>query len=129
MVAGRWLAGLVTAAALANGPTPAVPIPGWGTGGPPAATVCWIWDANLPVGTPIPSAYTRRVRQIVVSQGPDGLGRWQSFERDLEADFLRAFGDESRTVPPMVALAIGADSDNSGGRSLAWLSPLRWADH
>lgn len=90
----------------------------------PAATLCYLWDATLPAGTVLPNAYTARVRFMVLDSGAAALGRWQRHERDLAADFQQAFGHESATVPPLVAIVIGADSDNTGGKSLAYLAEL-----
>lgn len=91
----------------------------------PAATLCYVWDARLAAGTVLDNAYSRRVRWIVLRGADTGLSSWQSERRDLQADFLRAFGDESRSVPPVLAVAVGADADNTGGRSLAYLAGLR----
>jgi Protein of unknown function (DUF3047) len=88
----------------------------------PTATLCYVWDASsLPHDTLLHNAFTHRVRFIVVHGTP---GRWSEERHDLAADFLRAFGDESRTVPPLEGIAIGADSDNTGSHSLAWLGAL-----
>lgn len=91
----------------------------------PAATVCYVWDAHLPAGTVLDNAFSRRLRYIVL-HGPEApLHTWQTERRDLHADFLRLFGDESRTVPPLRAVAVGADADNTQGHSLAHVDALR----
>ncbi len=87
----------------------------------PTATLCYVWDAGLPAGTLLRNAHTARVR-FITAQG--ALGTWRSERRDLAADFRRAFGDESDTVPPLTAVLIGADADNTGGRSIAHLDDL-----
>lgn len=88
----------------------------------PNATLCYVWDPTWPRGSVVPNAYTRRVRFVTL----DGArGAWQSERHDLEADFLRAFGDESRTVPALTAIAIGADADNTGARSVGWIDAVR----
>jgi hypothetical protein len=88
----------------------------------PAATLCYVWDAALPAGTLLDNAYSRRVRLLVLRGAGDAAGRWQSERRDLAADFLRAFGDEARgEVPPVLAIAVGADADNTRGRSTAFV--------
>lgn len=90
----------------------------------PAATLCYLWDATVPAGTVLPNAYTARVRFMVLDSGAAALGRWQGHERDLAADFKQAFGQESPAVPPLLAIVVGADSDNTGGSSLAYLADL-----
>jgi len=92
----------------------------------PAATVCYVWDSRLGADTALPNAHSKRVRYLVL-QGPDApLGQWRSEQRAVAADFLRLFGDESPTVPPVIAIAVGADSDNTGGTSLSYIGDIRW---
>ena len=88
----------------------------------PHATLCYVWDPSWPRGTVLPNAYTRRVRFI--TQG-GALGAWLVERHDLSADFLRAFGDETRQVPALRAILVGADADNTGGRSIAWIDALQ----
>jgi hypothetical protein len=84
----------------------------------PAATVCYIWDPHLPVGTEATSPFTGRVRYIVL-RGPDeALHHWVHERRDIAADFIKLFGDESHELPPLVGIAVGADSDNTKSHSL-----------
>lgn len=97
------------------------------TGAPlPTATLCYVWDSTLPAGTVLSNAYTRRVRLITLTGSP---GTWQSHSRDLGADFLRVFGDESTVVPPLSAIAVGADADNTAGHAAGWLDDLRLEPH
>ena len=84
----------------------------------PSATLCYVWDGTLAPGTLLPNAYTARVRFIVLDSGEQRLGQWVAHSRDLAADFRRAFGEESDAVPPLQAVLVGADADNTGGRSL-----------
>jgi len=113
----------------------------------PAATLCYVWaplasagaasaaggagsGARGPAGGPgltgivLPNAHTRRMRWMVLRGAESPLGAWQVEQRDLRADFLRAFGDETATVPPLVAVLVGADADNTGGHGLGWLQDL-----
>ena len=92
----------------------------------PGATVCYVWDTKLAQDTLLPNAYSRRVRWLVLDGNSAPLGRWRAHTRDLHADFLRAFGDESSSVPPLLAIVVGADADNTGGQSLGYLRPLQW---
>lgn len=87
----------------------------------PSATVCYVWDPSWPEGTVVPNAYTRRVRYLTLGTA---VRSWQAVQRDLAADFLRAFGDETTSVPPLLAIAVGADADNTGGDSLGFITDL-----
>ena len=64
------------------------------------------------------------MRYIVLESGDDRLNRWVSERRDLGADFLRLFKDESPTVPPIVGIAIGADADNTHAHSISYVSGI-----
>jgi hypothetical protein len=90
----------------------------------PAATLCYVWDANLPPQTVLPNAYTRRLRWIVLQGAGGPLARWQVERRDVAADFIAAFGDETRELPPLRAVLVGADADNTGSRSVAHVADL-----
>jgi len=91
----------------------------------PTATICYVWDQKLPAGTAIDNAFTRRQRYIVVESGNDRLDRWVAEKRDLAADFTKLFSDESGTVvPPIVGVAVGADSDNTKAHSVSYVSGL-----
>lgn len=87
----------------------------------PTATLCYVWEPSLPRGTLLSNAYTRRVRIVTLGGAP---GQWQAERHDLAADFRRAFADESQTVPPLIAIAVGADADNTGAHSVAFLDAL-----
>lgn len=87
----------------------------------PTATLCYVWDATLAPGSVVISPYTRRVRSIVVHSPP---GQWQTERHDLGSDFLRIFGDEAQRVPPVTAILVGADTDNTSSHSVAHLSEI-----
>lgn len=99
------------------------------TGEPlPAATLCWLWGRAEPAGAVLENAYSRRVRMIVLRGQADAPGRWFDEERDVAADFRRAFGDEwadAARLPPLVALVVGADADNTGAASRVFVAGLR----
>ena len=85
----------------------------------PTATICYVWDTTLPVGTALDNAFTQRIRYIVVESGAAKSGAWVSEQRDLAADFRRLFGAESPEVPKVTGVALGADADNTQGHSIA----------
>jgi hypothetical protein len=90
----------------------------------PAATLCYVWDATLPPGTVLRNAHSPRLRWWVL-RGPESTpGQWLAERRDLGADLLQAFGDETKTLPPLLAIGVGADADNTGARALSYVDAL-----
>ena len=95
------------------------------TGEPlPYATLMYVWDHRYPVGTVIPHARSARIKTLVIESGPERLGRWVDFERDVAADYETAFGK-----PPLRVngIALMTDSNNTRHASTAWYGPLSWA--
>jgi hypothetical protein len=90
----------------------------------PGATVCYVWDARLAAGTALDNAFTRRMRYIVVRSGAGPLKQWMSERRDVAADFVKLFGAELDHMPPITAVAVGADADNTHTQSLAYVGSL-----
>ncbi len=92
----------------------------------PSATLCYVWDKRYAPGTSGANPYSARVRYIVLDGLGAPLGQWASQRRRVAEDFQRLFGKESPVTPPVIAVAIGGDSDNTQGQSQAYLSQLRW---
>lgn len=95
----------------------------------PAATLCYVWDSVYPAGLQGPNPYTPRVRFITLQGQGAPLAQWQTQTRDVAADFARLFADElppGAPVPPVRAVLIGADSDNTGAQSVAWVQSIQW---
>jgi hypothetical protein len=89
--------------------------------GLPAATICYVWDGKAAAGTIAASAYTSRVKMIVVESGAAHVKRWVDVERNVAADFRAAFGEE----PPRVsAIAVGTDTDNTGSFATAYFGDI-----
>jgi len=93
----------------------------------PAATLCYVADPRAPAGTIVPSAYSARVKLMVLRS--DALpGPWWVEERDLLADFQHAFGAEHGPgMPPIAAVALAADTDQAGGELNAFFGDLEWS--
>jgi hypothetical protein len=91
---------------------------------PPYAVLMYIWTDHVPAGTVIPSAHTSQVKMIAVASGKADLGRWQSVERDLGADYRKAFGGEPG---PLTGVAAMTDTDNTGSHAVGRYSGLRIA--
>lgn len=84
---------------------------------PPYATLMYVWDSQLPVGTVVINPRSDRIRKIVVDSGPTQLHRWRDHRRDLAADFRLAFGE---APGPLTSMAVMTDSDNSRASARTW---------
>jgi hypothetical protein len=91
----------------------------------PTATICYVWGNIEPVNLIQASLFTRRVVFIVVDNKESSAKTWITHSRNLHADFLKAFGAETLTVPPVRAILVGADSDNTTGQSMGYISDLK----
>jgi len=90
----------------------------------PAAALCYVWDNRLPVGTIRDNAYTGFVKMIVATSGKARQGDWVALQRDIAADYRRAFG----TAPPRInGIAVAVDTDNTGESTVSWFGDIRFA--
>lgn len=89
---------------------------------PPYATLMYIWSEQLPAETLIPSAHSGQVKMLVVGSGKDGLGQWQTLQRDVRADYRRAFDADPGLL---VGVGVMTDTDNTGGKALGRYAGIR----
>jgi hypothetical protein len=90
----------------------------------PYATLMYIWENHLPEGTVIEHHFSTRIKMIVAGSGRKDLDLWHEERVNLLEDFHRAFGEE----PPRVrSVGIMSDSDNTGGRAVAYFGDIRFA--
>jgi hypothetical protein len=89
----------------------------------PYATLMYVWCNSRAPGSVIHNPRTSRVRKLVVESGATNLDRWLDYERDVRADFMRAFGE---APGPLVGIAIMSDSDNTKSLARAWYGPVRF---
>lgn len=95
------------------------------TGEPlPYATLMYVWCNTRAPGSVIISPRTDRIRKIVVESGAKNLNTWMDYERNIRADFEKAFGE-----PPGALLGIGimTDTDNTHTNTRAWYGQVRLA--
>ncbi|WP_150911753.1 DUF3047 domain-containing protein [Marinobacter halotolerans] len=83
----------------------------------PGNALNYIWANQLDKGTLVANPFTDTTMMIAVESGNDKAGQWLSAERDIVADYRRAFGAEP---PAIVGVAIMSDSDNTGASARAW---------
>lgn len=92
------------------------------TGEPlPYATLMYVWSNSRPIDTVITNPRTDRIRKIVVESGATGLNNWLRYDRNIRADFEKAFGE----LPgALVGIGIMTDTDNTKTKAQAWYGPL-----
>jgi Protein of unknown function (DUF3047) len=78
---------------------------------PPRAALAYVFTHKGKPSEVIASPFTSRVKKIVVDADPASVGKWKSFERDVYADYKRAFGEEPTRIS---GVAIMVDTDNTG---------------
>ncbi len=88
----------------------------------PYATLMYVWCNHRPPGTVIQNPRTDRIRKLVVESGSDRLNQWLEYERDVRADYERAFGEQPGAL---IGVAIMTDADNTQSRARAWYGPVR----
>ena len=92
------------------------------TGEPlPYATLMYVWGNHRAPGSVIINPRTDRIRKLVLESGPQQLGRWLDYERDIRADYEKAFGEAPGAL---LAIGIMTDTDNTRGSTLAWYGPV-----
>ncbi|MBI4341197.1 MAG: DUF3047 domain-containing protein [Candidatus Omnitrophica bacterium] len=84
----------------------------------------YVWSSTLPVGTVLESPYSDSSKIIVVESGSAALGQWRRVERNLHDDYRRCFMEEP---PPVVAIGVMNDTDNTHSEALAYFDELRIA--
>ena len=83
----------------------------------PFAAIQYVWDAKATTESVYPNGNTTRIKKLVARSGPDGLGSWQTFSRDVRADFRRAFpGEEPGEIE---SVGLMTDTDSLGGKAEA----------
>ncbi|MCY7305515.1 MAG: DUF3047 domain-containing protein [Rhodoferax sp.] len=93
------------------------------TGEPlPYATLMYVWCNETAAGTVLNGNRTGRIRKLVLESGGAKLNQWLDYERDIRADFEKAYGE-----PPgaLVAIGIMTDTDNTRSAATAWYGPVR----
>ena len=93
------------------------------TGEPmPYATLMYVWCNHRAPGTVVFNPRTDRIRTLVVESGAGRLNQWLDYERDIRADYEKAFGEAPGAL---VGIGIMTDSDNTRSQARAWYGPLQ----
>lgn len=95
------------------------------TGEPmPYATLMYVWCNKRAPGSVIVNPRTDRIRELVVESGMKNLNQWMDYERDIRADFEKAFGEMPGAL---IGIGIMTDTDNTRTTARAWYGPVKLA--
>lgn len=88
----------------------------------PYATLMYVWCNTREPGSVIVNPRTDRIRKLVVESGAGRLRQWVDYERDIRADYEKAFGEAPGAL---VGIGIMTDSDNTRTSTHAWYGPVK----
>ncbi len=89
----------------------------------PYATLMYIWSNDAPPGSVIQNPHTDRVQMLVVAGGDASLGKWQTFSRNVAADYERIYKEKPGKL---LGYGIFTDSDNTHASAHAWYADVRF---
>jgi Protein of unknown function (DUF3047) len=88
---------------------------------PPHGALNYIVSDQLPIGSIVDNPYSNRVKMIVVDSAKGSVGQWKSYERNVLADYRKAFSEDP---PAYSGIAIMSDTDNTQSRAEAWFGAV-----
>lgn len=88
----------------------------------PYATLMYVWENNAPIGTVLPSGRSERIKKMVVANGPDAVGQWRDFSRNIVEDFQKAFGEKPGSL---IGVGVLTDTETVGDTAEAWYGDIR----
>ena len=81
----------------------------------------YVWSNNEEDEAFWPNPFTANAVMIPVKSGKAGLQQWHTERVNIAEDFYRVFGERIETAH---GVAIMSDSDNSGGRAVAYFGDI-----
>ena len=87
----------------------------------PFATLIYAWSRINKPGDVVLNDRTDRIRKLIVDSGDQGYNQWQSYERDVRADYRKAFGEEPGAL---LSFAVFTEGERNEGQLQAWYGPV-----
>jgi hypothetical protein len=78
----------------------------------------YIWAKDLPVGKTGTSPYSRNIKLMVLESGPAAAGEWRTEERDIVADYIKAFGEPPNKDVGAVSFMTNAEHTGTSAEAL-----------
>lgn len=88
----------------------------------PFATLIYAWSRVNKPGDVVMNDRTDRIRKIVVDSGDQGYNQWLNYERDIRADYRKAFGEEPGAL---LSFAVFTEGERNEGQLQAYYGPLK----
>jgi len=85
---------------------------------PPHSSLVYIWESRKHEERIITSAYTGKVRFIILQSEASNAGKWLTERVNILDDYEKAFG---RMPPSIGGIGIMNDSDNTGEKSVSYV--------
>jgi hypothetical protein len=88
----------------------------------PFATLIYAWSRVNKPGDVLTNDRTDRIRKLVVDSGDQGFNQWLNYERDIRADYRKAFGEEPGAL---LSFAVFTEGEKDEGQLQAFYGPLK----
>jgi hypothetical protein len=88
----------------------------------PFATLIYSWSRVNKPGDVVMNDRTDRIRKLVVDSGDQGYNQWLNYERDIRADYRKAFGEEPGAL---LSFAVFTEGERNEGQLQAFYGPLK----
>lgn len=82
----------------------------------PYATLMYVWCNKRQPGSVVINPRTDRIRSVVVESGAKNLRQWLDYQRNIRADYEKAFGEAPGNL---ISVGIMTDSDNTRTQTTA----------
>jgi hypothetical protein len=87
----------------------------------PYAMLMYIWGNQVAIDSVTTSSHYSRIKMLAVSADDKGVGKWQSFTRNLVDDYKRAFGEEPGNA---ISIDLLTDTDNTNADAEAFYGDI-----
>jgi len=88
----------------------------------PFATLIYAWSRVNKPGEVVINDRTDRIRKLVVNSGDQGYNEWLTYERDIRADYRKAFGEDPGAL---LSFAVFTEGEKNEGQLQAFYGPLK----
>lgn len=91
----------------------------------PYATIMYIWENKLPVGTVLENAHSSRAKMIVAESGAKRVGQWLELRRNVLDDFRQAYGEEPGKI---ISVGVMTDTNTTGSKVTAYYGDIMFSE-